>query len=199
MNQHKFTPPKPVIRIWHHHRVFDKTDYHNATITKKPILEGHWVCEVSSFVEEDRLFISEKKLENSDFYKKSPLLLEYVANEETRDFFEQVLYVPRWFIIFKNEGTLWLRLVKSDPIMHGYPARESYELCPLLLHTPVRILINSKTWHSFSQRHATQYYECDFIYEYLGDFSTFEINTDTYFVKQELKDIKTIDLRKRLY
>ena len=199
MEKTVFTPPKPVISIWHNHQVFNKIDYKDTSISKKPLLEGSLAAKTLSFVENGNLFVNKRKAEQSDFHKQNPLLLEYFANEETENFFGKVFFIPSFFNIFRDGDTFGLRLVTADPVFHGYPLRKGYDLCPLPLQTPVRILINSKTWHTFSGRKATRYYECDYIYQFLGSFAEFQVNEQANLQTQNLKNIKTIDLRTALY
>lgn len=199
MQEYFLRPPKPVIRVWHNHKVYTKTTYRNADIPKKTMIEGRITGNVSSYIKDGELFVNQTIAKEAYFHKKSPFLLECIISEQKHHFFNDVFVRPRWFVFSKKDDIFWLRLVKSDPVFHGYPSREGFELCPLLPQTPVRILINSKTWHSFSSRRATQYYECDYIYEYLGVFSEYQISTQASLQEQYLEGIKTINLRKELF
>jgi hypothetical protein len=199
MQKIAFNPAKAVISVWHNHQIFNKIDYKNTSIPKKPVLNGNFAGEVLSWVENGKLWVSKRKTEQSDFQKHNPLVIDYFAREETHDFFNKVLFAPSFFTVFRDGDTFWLRLVTADPVFHGYPLRKGYDLCPLPLHAPVRILINSKTWHSFSGRRASQYYECDYVYQFLGTFPECYTNEQPQLQVQNLENIKTIDLRKKLY
>lgn len=190
----QFPQPKNVFRVWHHTKIYSKVNYRNPKIIKKPMLTGKWETESTSYVANNQLFVSEKMVQGQDFLSNKDLFLRYA-----------VAYQPveaeafQWFWVTKKDDNLWLTLTQAGFIRMSYPLRPSFDVAPLELKKPVRVALNCRTWHSVSSRRATTYYEVDFIYEYLGQFSSYQINEHTKTQSIDLETVKLINLRKALY
>jgi hypothetical protein len=184
-----------VFKVWHNHHFYNKENYKNPEISKKPSFDD-FSGEGKNFFnkEENCLYISEQQEKQ---LSKNKVILNFFT--EKGILFSQKRSPALFFDIYEKEGNFFLKTLQTNSVMHGYPLRESFELCPLLIDEPIRILINSKTWHSMSSRQESIYYEYDFVYEYIGMFENYEIKEEIYLVKQEVKNMKIIDLRKKLY
>jgi hypothetical protein len=83
----------------------------------------------------------------------------------------------------------------------GTPKRENFKICDLKLNQPIEIKINGKIDFSGSGRLQRSFMEQDYIFEYLGEFTTYNLIKEP--VSPIIKDIPTerklIDLNKTLY
>ena len=189
-----FLQPKNVFRVWHQTRIYDKETYRNPKTAKKPIRIGKWETESLNYIFDNQLFISEKLVEKKDFLTNKDLFLRYaVGNQPTE------AEAFQWFWITKKDQTCWLTLTQAGFISMSYPLRPSFAVAPLELQKPIRVAINCRTWHGFSSRAATSYYEADFIYEYLGQFTNYQISEEKTIQSIDLEMTKFINLRKALH
>ena len=195
-----FSQPKQVFSVWHYHQVYDKTTYHALDFNPAFRKENTWEYQTSEYVSKDSLFVSEQFAEDPDFQKRNVIMLDYVASESTRQVWKTKFYLANWFMIIQKEDQYWLRLIDSDPVFHGYPHRPGFEVAPLLPSKPVRVLLNSKIWHTFSEGwQETEYYEWDFVYTCLGSFGSCAVQENATWQRQKIEKIKVVDLRKKLY
>ena len=189
-----FLQPKNVFRVWHNTKMYSKTDYRNPEIIKKPMLAGKWETETQSYVIGNQLFVSENTANKNDFLTNKDLFLRYASGYQPME-----AEAFQWFWVTEKEQTLWLTLTQAGFVKMSYPLRPSFAVAPLELQKPIRVALNCRTWHSFSARRATTYYEADFIYEYLGKFASYQISENTITQAIDLETVKLINLRKELY
>ncbi len=103
---------------------------------------------------------------------------------------------------YNQENQIYeIHLVKDQWVNFGGIERNSFKTAELVAGKGIEILINTKSWHSYSGRRQTIYYEYCFFFQNLGAFTeTYELETYSPAEMEWSKEIyKQINLRKILY
>ncbi len=132
----------------------------------------------------DTLILTEKGVKMYNIQNKK---------EKIHDFFS---------LKYDQENEMYcLYLVKDQWLSFGGIKRNSFKIAELAKAKGIEILINTKSWHSFSGRRQTIYYEYCFFFQNLGVFAeSYELEIYRPVEMAWSKEIyKQINLRKILY
>ena len=167
-----------------------------------------WAEKISSsagFLKDQTLYLPDTIANAPDFQKSNLFILQdsILGNSQTipYHFPKNSIKSYEYFHIKIKEEELWLRL-NYDELSLGEPQRENFDICPLKVSEPRRILINGRTWHSLTGRRAATYHHFDYIFTYLGYFNEVKLLPLNRIKSDKIiptKDISTVDLRKILY
>lgn len=105
------------------------------------------------------------------------------------------------FAIGPGQDGMELHLRYSDHEMWiGKPSRADYKLADLRPHRPVLVRINGKSDHTMSAGRERQYLAAEFLFEYLGEHSSFEVMERPSVSKSPpVEKARLVDLNRILY
>ena len=109
---------------------------------------------------------------------------------------------PFFDLAYNQESQIHcLHLIHDQWVSFGGIKRNSFKIAELAKEKGIEILINTKSWHSFSGRRQTIYYEYCFFFQNMGVFTeAYELETYPPAETEWSKEIyKQINLRKILY
>ncbi|TAF65674.1 MAG: hypothetical protein EAZ55_07885 [Cytophagales bacterium] len=188
--------PTAVFEVWHNHRIFSQEAYKSLITNPVNHTTEYFWAESEHFVTDEILYLSENKID--EIGRKNECLLNFFTTQTKETFLPRM--IPKFFKIIQNQEGFSLISLATNSVVHGYPLRKSsYTLYNFKQNVPIRVLINTRTWHTMSSRSATQYFEYDFIYNFRGVFTEYVSNDTAKSLSQTCKNIKTIDLRKILF
>jgi hypothetical protein len=207
--------PKHVLQVYQNVARYGK-DQHNATARRAL---GRWnevILSNSGFVEDGRVVLSEEAANPQGLFANSGVL---VLNDYNSEYSRTAMFwasshlsvspadaagTAPFGIFGLREAAgagLELHLRYSDNRdWIGKPSRGDYKLADLRTAEPVRVLINGKTDFSFSAGMERSYLLAEFVFEYLGRFSDFEVRPHVTATKAPpIKRARVIDLTRILY
>ncbi|TCC89457.1 hypothetical protein EZ428_17345 [Pedobacter frigiditerrae] len=163
----------------------------------------------AGFVKDNVVHLPETILEQPNF-EHCDLILLIDDNFQT---FQNVVYTSEKNICFRNKSInkfdfLQIKLdekvelyLKPGYFEVGFPERNEFKVCELTLDKSVSIKINGKRDFSLTGRRARTFIEQEYIFNYIGDFTTIQIEKEPFtpIVKNVPTEKKVVDLMKPLW
>ncbi len=126
---------------------------------------------------------------------------------------QNVVYTNEKNLCFRNKSSnkldfLQIKLeekielfIKPSYFEIGDPERDEFKVCELTIAKPISIKINGKRDFSLTGRRARTFIEQEYIFNYIGDFTTIQIEKEPFtpIVKNVPTEKKVIDLMKTLW
>ena len=171
-----------------------------AKIAWKPIKS------TAGFVKDNIVYLPETIVAQPNF-AQSDLIILIDDNFKTA---QNVAYIKEKNLCFKNKSSNkfdFLQAKLDEKIeFHlnpgyfevGLPVREEFKICELVKDKPISIKINGKRDFSLTSRRARTFVEQEYIFNYVGDFTTIQIEKEPSLLitKAIPSALKVIDLMK---
>jgi hypothetical protein len=207
--------PKHVLQVYQNIARYGK-DQHNAAARRAL---GRWnevILSNSGFVEDGRVVLSDEAASPQGLFANSGVLL---LNDYNSEYSRTAMFwasphlpvSPAHAGVTAPFGIFGLREAAASGLeLHlrysdnrewiGKPTRGDYKLADLRTAEPVRVLINGKIDFSFSAGMERSYLLAEFVFEYLGRFSDFEVRPNISVAKvPPIQRARVVDLTRILY
>ena len=202
-----FKKPFKLVQLFRNINTYGKEEKsfedRKAKIAWKPIQS------TAGFVKDDIVYLPESILALPNF-EQSDLIILIDDNFKT---VENVVYTKEKNLCFKNKSSNKIDFLqaKLDEKIElylnpgyfevGLPVRDEFKICELVKDKPISIKINGKRDFSLTSRRARTFVEQEYIFNYIGDFTTIQIeNEPSLLITKAIPSaVKVIDLMKPLW
>lgn len=176
-----FKKPVKIIQLFRNINTYGKEE--KSFEDRKEKIAWKPMQSTSGFVKDDVAHLPEVVLTDPNFASFDLIVLIDDNFQELQN----VVYTKAQNLCFrKNSGNEvdFLQIKLNEKIelylKHGYfevgfPERDNFKLCEIAIHNPIAIKINGKRDFSLTGRRARTFVEQEYIFNYLGDFTKFEI------------------------
>lgn len=202
-----FKRPFKLVQLFRNINTYGKEE--KSFEDRKEKLAWKPIQSTSGYLKDDVVHLPASVLAQTNF-KNCDLIILVDDNFKEK---QNVFYMDENMFCFQNKsahelGFIQLKLDQKIELYlkHGYfevgfPKRDNFKLCELIVHKPVAIKINGKRDFSAGGRRARTFVEQEYIFHYLGDFIHCEILKEPTIAVQKAIPIeyKIIDLLKPLW